>query len=225
MTRPLRTFVVLGLAAAATACASPREEISRNLKTPMDQFPFVVDKAPDETLLAVHPGGVSPGQAAALSGVTRRWRDGGGDEIIIRTPAGVPSEGMAAAMAEQVRGMLIGAGTPVSLVRVEAYDPAGDAAAPLVVAFARYQAQIPVCGETWDNLAGTQSNSVPNTFGCSVSANMAAQVANPRDLIEARGEAPIESSRRTVQTDLYRRGDSTASKVTQQGGVVSKAVP
>lgn len=220
----IRPALILALAISAAACASPREEASRDLKTPLDQYPFQVNQHPEEIMLAVHPEGVSGNQAAALAELVRRWKGAGGDPIVVRAPGNGPQEADAARMAEQIRSVLLAEGAPVHLVRVERFDAAGDGSVPLTVGFARYVADVPECGLKWDNLTGTQSNSVPNTFGCSVRANMAAQVANPRDLVQARAEDPYESSRGTVQTGQWRTGADTASTAPIRGGTVSQAV-
>jgi len=217
-------LLALGLALGASACATPRTEAALAAKTPGDQFPFVVNTEADETLLAVHSSGVSTTQAAAIGAALGRWREGGGEAIFVRTPAAAPQELAATAMGEQIRSLLLGAGAPHDKVRLERYDAAGDGQAPLVLGFSRYRAQIPKCGERWDNLSGTQSNDVHANFGCAVSANMAAQVANPRDLVEARPADPYDASRTTVQMDLYRRGQDTATTARTTGGVISQAI-
>jgi pilus assembly protein CpaD len=214
----------IALLLALAACASPREDLSRELKTPLAQHPFRVTQAPEDTLLAVHPGGVSPSQVAAVADTVRRWRAVGGDAILVRLPSNGPQAVDAAVMGEQVRSALIAEGVAPQQVRLERYDAAGDGRAPIAVTFDRYVAEVPECGLEWDNLTGTQSNTVPNTFGCATRANMAAQVANPRDLIQARAEDPYEASRATVQTNQYRTGQSTSATTTVQGGVVSRAV-
>jgi pilus assembly protein CpaD len=58
-----------------------------------------------------------------------------------------------------------------------------------------------------------------------VTANIAAQVANPEDLLGPRAETPIDSGRRATVLDKYRKGELTSSaKDDQSSGVVSKAV-
>jgi pilus assembly protein CpaD len=214
----------VALILAVGACSSSREEIARDVKTPLDQHPFEVTQSPDDTLLAVHRGGVTPTQAAAVADMVRRWRSAGGDAIAVRLPGNGPQEADAGTMGEQVRSVLLAEGVPPQQIRLERYDAKGDAAAPIAVSFNRLMAKVPECGLEWDNLTGTQSNNVPNTFGCAIRANMAAQVANPRDLIQGRAEDPYESSRGTVQTGKYRTGESTASTEKVQGGAVSNAV-
>jgi pilus assembly protein CpaD len=58
-----------------------------------------------------------------------------------------------------------------------------------------------------------------------VTANIAAQVANPEDLLGPRPETPIDSGRRATVLDKYRKGEVTASaKDEQSNGIISKAV-
>lgn len=220
----IRPALALSIALLAAACASAPTQDALNAATPTEQFPFHVSAAPDEVMLAVHPTGVSPSQAAAVETLFKRWREAGGDPIIIRAPAGGPQAGAAFAMADQVSAILVARGAPQGLVRVERYDAGADPAAPLVVGFQRYRAEIPVCGQKWDNLTGTNANTVHSNFGCAVSANMAAQVANPRDLVEAQPQDEPDAARRAYQLDLYRRGQDPASTAPSPAGVVSNAV-
>ena len=54
---------------------------------------------------------------------------------------------------------------------------------------------------------------------------MAAQIANPEDLIRPRDSTPADAGRRDTVLGKYRKGDVTASAKDEQAtGVVSKAV-
>jgi pilus assembly protein CpaD len=104
------------------------------------------------------------------------------------------------------------------------YDASGAPDALLKVGFLRYTAQIPQCGG-WENITGTRNNKAYENFGCAVTANIAAQVANPEDLLGPRPETPIDSGRRATVLDKYRKGEVTASaKDEQSNGIISKAV-
>ena len=82
-----------------------------------------------------------------------------------------------------------------------------------MVAYTTYQAEIPRCGLKWGNLSSNGKNKPMDNFGCAVTANMAAQIANPADIAGPRSADPTDAGRRTTVIDKYRQGQSTAGAV------------
>ena len=66
-------------------------------------------------------------------------------------------------------------------MRVAGYDAGPQPKAPVVLAsFSRVVADGPDCRNApWDNLTATKDNEPYNRFGCALTANMAAQIADP----------------------------------------------
>ena len=183
-----------------------------------------VDAHPDEILLAPHTGGLSPNQLKALDNLLDRWLEAEGREILINAPMGGPDADPAGRMAAAARQRLLALGAPAGAVRITGYDAGGQPGAPLKVGFLRYHAEIPKCG-SWENITATRDNKPYENFGCAVAANIAAQVANPEDLLGPRASTPADAGRRDTVFGKYRKGESTASaKEDQATGVVSKAV-
>ena len=183
-----------------------------------------VDARPDEILLAPHAEGLSPNQLRALDALLGRWLEAEGREILISAPVGGENSAAAGRMAAAARQHLVVLGAPATAVRITGYDAAGQPAAPLKAGFLRYQAEIPRCG-AWENLTATRDNEPYGNFGCAVAANMAAQVANPEDLLGPRASTPADAGRRDTVFGKYRRGEATASaKEDQANGAISKAV-
>jgi pilus assembly protein CpaD len=48
--------------------------------------------------------------------------------------------------------------------------------------------------------------------GCANQRNLAAQVAEPADLVQPRSETPVLAARRNTVTDKYRKGEPTATQ-------------
>ena len=89
--------------------------------------------------------------------------------------------------------------------------------------YIRYIAQTPACGDWSTSLTETAGNGVSPNFGCATQHNIAAQVADPRDLVSPRPLTPDDAQRRLQVLDKYRRGETTVSNKTQeQSGAVSQ---
>jgi pilus assembly protein CpaD len=236
MTRPhlhrltpptLSKLAATGLVLALlSACAAPgdKPDLAQAPRTDTEQWAsrVQVDSRPDEILLAPHAAGLSPNQAQAVDGLLARWRQAEGREILVSAPVGGPDSGVAGAMAYAVRLRLVAMGAPATAVRVVGYDAGPAPGAPLKVGFPRYHASVPQCGG-WENITATKDNKPYENFGCALTANMAAQVANPEDLIRPRDSTPVDAQRRDTVFDKYRKGENTASaKEDQATGAVSK---
>jgi pilus assembly protein CpaD len=221
-----RLLLVAALGLGATACASPRQQAEDAIVNPLERYPLTVKPTVDDTRLAVHAGGVSPNQRAALVQLRDRWRDNSGEAIVLRAPQGGAWGGTGLAMAEQAQAFLISQGVAPEAVRVDGYDATQDPAAPLIVSFRAYEAEVPQCGKQWDSLTATQSNGNWGNFGCATAANMAAQIAYPSDIVGGHAMQPGDASRRATVMDLYRKGESTSTKPDQAAsGAVSQAIP
>jgi pilus assembly protein CpaD len=71
----------------------------------------------------------------------------------------------------------------------------------------------------------TYANDQTPGFGCAVTANLAAQIANPRDIVAPRGMGAPDMDRRAKVFDTYRAGQQTsAPQETLVDGEVSQAV-
>jgi pilus assembly protein CpaD len=88
-----------------------------------------------------------------------------------------------------------------------------------------YRAHVEACNQTWENLAATAGNGPYKNFGCAVTANLAAQIADPRDLKRPAAATPAEAGRRATVMDKYRQGQVTSSATDEQGkGTISDAI-
>lgn len=220
-----RTAALLAAALALSACAfgaSPKPEpLAAAPDTSLDVWPsrIQVQAAPEEIRLASHATGLTPTQARALSDFHLRWASAGGGEIVIQAPLGAPSP-----VQVEAQAFLIGEGTAPSLVRLAGYEAEGPAA-PVIVGFLRHQAVLPDCGAYWGSLTATRENAAYYSFGCANAANLAAQVANPGDLIAPRPMAPANAQRRGGVMEAYRAGETTSSAAEPNGaGAISTAV-
>lgn len=223
----MRPSIIALLAGSAllAACASgggrePAAQPTNPLAlTPTEQYGAAFTDGADEILLAA-TGGLSQNQAAALGELVMRWRDDGeSGPIVVTAAAAGPAAGTAAAAAEALAGY----GVPPGAVRRAQAE--GAAPAPVRVGFATVVAVLPDCSTRWGELTRTRENKPHVGFGCAMASNMAAQTANPRDLVQPRAEGPADGERRVGVLGKYRQGQSTASqRGPDERGVVSSAV-
>jgi pilus assembly protein CpaD len=183
------------------------------------QSSIQVTPQPDEIRLAAHPTGLSGNQARALTEFHGRWMQAEGGVITVSAP----NQG-GYRVGSEARAFLVSQGAPAAKVRLVGYDAAGTKDAPVVVGFARYMVTTPNCG-SWENITRTFGNESMGNLGCAVSANIAAQVANPEDLVAPRTMDPADPARRATVFDKYRKGETTSSaKDAQASGAVSQAI-
>jgi pilus assembly protein CpaD len=205
-TKPDRLIAVVALCALVAACASRQTEASVADPLSTDHYAPKAEVRAEGLLLTPHPDGLSPAQRAAVNDMVGRWRTAPGGPIVVETPA---SGGEATFQAtSRIDAYLNGLGVREPQVAFRRYQ--GEAAAPIRVSFPIYVADIPKCGQSWDDLS-VPGNHVSANFGCAVSANIASMIANPGDLINAREPTPIDAGRRTAVLEKYREGAVTSS--------------
>lgn len=221
-----RLLVLAAAALALGACASkapPPVGKADAPRTPTELWRAEVKTQPQEIRLAVRGEGLSAGQADALATFADGWRAEGGP-IVLRAPVGGPEAASVARAAEHVRGYLLDHGVSNAEISVMGYDAKGDRAAPLMLTRQQYSVTVPTCGREWTNIAHSRTNEVQANFGCATTANMAAQIANPADLLRPTASTPPDAQRRDVVLDKYRKGEITATaKDDQASGAVAQA--
>jgi pilus assembly protein CpaD len=221
----LRGCAAVGLAALLAGCATHVPGANEKAETPTQRFEAKVTPRPEEVRLAVHAQGISPRQADALTTLVANWRDDEGGLIGIQAPSQGVDSASAYRMSESARSFLISQGVPTEDIEVTSYTPGAQAEPALLVGYLRFEAEVPECGKTWTNISHSMKNDVQPNFGCAVTANMAAQMADPGDLLGPRRMTPQDAARRQDVLDKYRRGEITSSKTDSiANGKISDAV-
>jgi pilus assembly protein CpaD len=205
----LLSATALALVFSAAACSTPAGGKGPPPITPTERYSMKAEEHPEQIALAPHADGLSDGQRAALTKYAEGWLADGGGPIAISAPrdGGDP----AARTAWAVKAKLHAMGVGDEDLRVEGYD-ADHAGAPVLIVYQRYQAVIPKCNESWTNLAATRKNDTQQNFGCAVTANMAAQIENPRDILHPRATEASDATRRETVLGKYRKGEVTGAK-------------
>lgn len=109
-------------------------------------------------------------------------------------------------ISQQLAGMGIGQGA----LQMGQYDAAPHTPAPVVVSYRRLST-VPMDCQMGASLTHTGDNQPYGGFGCMQSANLAALIDNPRQLLAPYDVAPISGERRAVVIGKYIKGEPTAT--------------
>lgn len=142
----------------------------------------------------------------------RRFKRSGSAAMRVLVPGGSPNAPAAESASADVLKALRREGIGASRVIVQTYDAAGlPGPVPIRLAYSTLTAQTEPCGRWPEDLGSTHENKNYFNFGCASQQNLAAQIADPRDLLGPRGEGEIDAERRTTVLDDFRQGRVTAS--------------
>ena len=163
-------------------------------------------------------GTLTPTQRAEVGALASSWRHQATGGIVIEMPVGSPNERAAASASREIRSILAAAGVPGHAIEIRPY-PAQDPIrlGTIRVNYPRMAAETGPCG-LWPHDIGPTSdpiywsNKPAWNHGCANQRNLAAQVAEPADLVQPRSEAPVLAARRNTVTEKYRKGEATATQ-------------
>ena len=211
--------------ALVAGCASkpPVKGARIEAPTPLDQYQIKTRDVPDQVGLTIHAEGLSAAQHDALAAFAARWRIAGSGMITLQVPSDAVDVDSARSFVLAAESTLAVLGVPYDHVRTVNYVQGPAPKALVQASFDTVVAEAPDCKSVkWENLSATKDNQVYKKFGCTLTANLALQIADPRDL---RGDVPLapgDNTRRMQILSNYRNGKMTASeKDTQANGAVS----
>jgi pilus assembly protein CpaD len=211
--RPVRAVLLAGVAAMLAACAQTDSvhvgAIPDDYRT---NHPIVIQEKQEviDVPVGVNDYEATSIQKAALTGFMARYDHDAAPMVHILVPYGSANSAAAARIASQFSTQLRRNGVPQNRVMQQHYQAPADAAAPIRLSYANMRAQVASnCGR-WpeDMLAGVDNRNWAN-FGCSNQNNLAAQIANPADLLTPRSRTPIDAGNRSNAIDQYRNREVT----------------
>ncbi|MBX3582979.1 MAG: CpaD family pilus assembly protein [Rhizobiaceae bacterium] len=211
----------LVLAAAAVAllagCAQKRDSVVVGA-IPDDyrtNHPIVIAEKEETLDLPVGSGdrGATASQRATLEGFLANYDRTAAPTLTIIKPSGSANAAAASNVAADFAKIAKQNGVPGSRIMIASYQASPEeVSAPVRVSFVGMQAQTGKCGRWPDDLLKTSENKHYANFGCSYQNNVAAQVANPSDLLGPRKQTPIDAENRGRVIGEYQRGDSVFSE-------------
>lgn len=162
---------------------------------------------------------LTTGMRDTIRGFVQDYRAHASGTVEILSPRQSVNALAASALRQQIRRELVANGIPSGRI-VDSYYAAGGPgdAAPIRLRFAATTATTNACGQWPDDLADNAfDNQNYYNFGCATQHNLAAQVANPTDLISPRAMTPIDADQRAQVIGNYRSGSTPTSTATVGG--------
>ena|SRR5437016_4841572 len=161
--------------------------------------------------------GLTPEDGAQVSTFVDDYLARGDGEISISAPRGPNSSAALAYLGDD----LVHMGVPRSRILVGTHDTAnGDTR--VEIGYIAYAARTDACGNWSEDASDTAQNLPLPDFGCSVQHNVAAMIADPRDLAAPRGMGPGDATRRQTVVGTYEKAQSTgAQKSSEQSATLS----
>ncbi|WP_143239360.1 CpaD family pilus assembly protein [Agrobacterium rosae] len=208
-------LALLTTAALAQGCA--RDPMSTGA-IPDDyrtRHPITLSEAQHSLDIPVSAGDnrLTVGMADNIKGFAQSYAATSSGVVQIQVPTGSANSAAASILKRQIRATLASSGIPAAKIVETPYRaaPSGDAA-PIRLSYIAVTAMTGQCGQWPEDLSdNTYSNKNWYNFGCASQNNLAAQIANPMDLVGPRGMSPIDAERRSVVIGNYRAGKTTAT--------------
>jgi pilus assembly protein CpaD len=213
-------LAALSLLAFALAGCKSLDEPGRHLAgwtiiDPTQRHPIMVSEQPATMSTHIAKGslGLTPAQKSQVATFLERYRasDAGNSKLVIAVPSGTANETAAVRAVNDMRQLIAAYGFSDASVAIEPYRERRNAEAPIRLSYLRYVAEGPECGQWTSNLAEDYRNLPHPNLGCAQQRNLAAQIANPADLLGPRTMDPAEQERRSVVFDRYRQGRVTGA--------------
>lgn len=218
----LRLASVALLVAAVTGCANRDDMTTGSVHDDYRQrHPIVLTQASHNVDIPVAASDrrLTQGTRDMIRGFVQDYKARATGSVEILTPQGSMNGQAIADVRHQVRQELVASGIPSRRI-VDSFYPAGGAgdAAPIRLQFMATTAVTNACGQWPEDLADKPfDNQNYYNFGCASQSNLAAQVANPTDLVAPRAQTPIDAEQRGKVISDYRSG-STPKSSSSVGG-------
>jgi len=202
--------LAIALAASLTGCAKFGRDSVTVGSIPDDyrtNHPIVIAEKNQKIDLPVGAGdrGMTGAQRDVLLGFLDGYDKSAAPTLTIAAPVGSANQVAAQAASRDFARLAMAAGVKRNSIVMTSYQSAvPEASAPVRVAYVAVRAQTDKCGRWPDDLTQTSENKHYADFGCSYQNNLAAQMANPNDLLGPRKQSEIDAENRGAVIDKYR---------------------
>jgi pilus assembly protein CpaD len=219
-TGAIRALAFVGCAALLAGCNTDQAALQAVPNDLRQRHPIAIREGVHtvELFIGSKRGELTLDQRADVVAFAHTWRRDAAGGIVIDLPTGASNEVAAAGASQEVRSMLTSMGVPARDIETRPYRPRDPRTmATLRLNYPRMVASAGPCGMWPHDIGPTLDREHSENvefwnFGCSAQRNLAAQVDNPADLVQPRGEEPTYAQRRTAAFEKYRSGQTPATQ-------------
>lgn len=198
------------------SCSAPSESPPTLFADGAVNHPIDVEPS-YQSIKVSYSGDLSPDDAGRFTNFVQDYLVRGNGAITVSAPTGPGSNAAIGYFGEQLTAL----GVPRARILVGTHDAVG-ADERVEIGFVSYIAHTDSCGDWSQNVSANEDNLPPINFGCAVQHNIAAMVADPRDLVAPRPMGVADTKRRATVLTQYEMGLPTpAQKTNDQSGKVS----
>jgi pilus assembly protein CpaD len=206
----LRLALPVTAALALGACSSPWAmdpyENTYVSQVHYERYPIEVGKGTMKMQVPTASASLSPAQKETVIRFAQQARRTEASQVVVSRPTGATH---ASAVAGHVADLLESEGIAPRAIVSATHQ--GGRTAPVVVSFARHFASSPECGDWSQPVNETGYNEPHANFGCAQQHNIAALVADPRDINVPRTSTPPDAMRRSQVISDYRVPKDTST--------------
>lgn len=228
----LAAVIVAGLALGA--CARKGDETGSLAPADVrERHPIVLRDAPRslDVFIGRAGSGLDPRQHEDVVDFAGEYRRTGRGGLVAEVPTGARREIASHDTLNAVRAALARGGVSGAALSIRTYQVSDPGlASPIRLSFASLQAGLPhSCGQ-WPEDTGassfkTDASNAPYwNFGCAAQATLAAQVADPIDLVRARSEGRADIVKRMGAIAKLREGKDPSTEYRQQTPQINSTV-
>jgi pilus assembly protein CpaD len=218
-TSALLLVAIVGCTAMLAGCTTDQAALQAVPNDVRQRHPIAIREGVHtvEIFIGTKRGELTANQRGDVIAFAHTWRSDAAGGIIIDLPTGASNEVAAAGALQEVRSMLTNMGVPPQDIAVRPYRPNDPRTlSTLRLNYPRMVASAGPCGMWPHDLGPTADREHSENlqywnFGCAAQRNLVAQIDNPADLVQPRGEGPTYTPRRTMVLEKYRRGEESAT--------------
>lgn len=202
----LPVMAALALGACSAPYAMDPYENTYVSQVHWETYPIEVGKGTMKMEVPTASATLSPTQEETVVRFAQQARRTEASQVVVSRPA---NGAHSSVVASRVAQLLASEGVPPRTIIGATYQ--GGRNAPVVVSFARHFASSPECGDWSRSVTETGYNEPHANFGCAQQHNIAALVADPRDINLPRTATPPDAMRRSQVITDYRTPADTAT--------------
>lgn len=214
-------LALLMAGSALAACASPLNGPAQAISV-AEQHPITVQQQVVTLSIAVDDSlsELSAVDKARIGAFADAWFTRGHGPVTITAPSGGNMDFYGQQVVAEIRNELYRLGMDYAAMQGASYRVPGDVSQPeILLTFDNYVASPSACGNWDDEYYRRSHNLRTKNFGCADRNNLAAMVADPRDLVTPQTLGAPDAARAGNVYQAYVRGEITSAEQDTHNGV------